>query len=275
MPLSPAPEEGGWLDDPLVPESTDAVTLREDERGREPPARVPARSTPDPSSSLVEAAAPTAPRTARSIAPPGATPSNSLRAVDRSAFSTPPKAPAPFMPSQMPPPLIHDPRATRKRSAPPPAGQHFNRGVVRGVVVSLGLVAASAAIAILVLRNRQADDAPAAPAAARAETIAPAVVETAPAAAAASVVAPPAGEAAPSAAETPAETATETAAAVADSAAPSASAGPPDPAAPAAPPVTAAVAPPPSVPFGGVHSAPKSSRHSSKKPRSHFVPDDI
>jgi hypothetical protein len=79
------------------------------------------------------------------------------RATERPAFSRPPPATAPasYVPSQVTPPLIHDPRANRLAPAAA-ASPHFTRGVVLGVVVSLGLVALSASVALFFMRGHGA-----------------------------------------------------------------------------------------------------------------------
>lgn len=81
------------------------------------------------------------------------------RNTERAPFSRPPPATpsASYYPSsQIAPPLIHDPRANRAPSPTPRHPPQFTRGVLLGVVVSLGLVVASAAVTLFILGGRDA-----------------------------------------------------------------------------------------------------------------------
>jgi serine/threonine-protein kinase len=199
------------------------------------------------------------------------------RALERPAFSRPPPATpqASYLPSQIAPPLIRDPRANRMPAGAPRGAPHFTRGVVLGVVVSLALVAASTAVALYFMRER---------AAANAETVArtPVALERSAALGRSEAVAPPqpeppsvAASAAPAvaSAEAPPEASASAEAATAVAAAPSASTEPatPEPAVaapnPAAPPRAAAHAP--------AARAPRATPKQPAKKKTRFVPADI
>jgi serine/threonine-protein kinase len=255
--------------DPTIPppiEDLDAPPSAETRSTEEPPAldEPPFDEPPAPPPASLKFPEPAVPRVQshaeRAIATALARP------AERPQAKLPAPAPStPFIPSQIPPPLIHDPRARGSRSMRPKANAATNRGrsVALGIVLSLTLVIASAAIALVVLRSREEDAPPV-------RAVVAAVPAPAPA------PAPPAPEPAASA----------TAAAVA--AAASAPAPEPAAAAPAAStlapatataeqPAAPAVAPPPvTSPFTARGAAePPQQRRPAKKKRSRFVPDDI
>lgn len=267
-------EAGAWLDDPissqypLAPESTPNAPVADGAPTPVPAAPVgmtralregvvPARADVRPPPRQLDSAlgeAPVEPRRhslpVRSIPPKadaGALP-NAARPTEHPRFSRPPPA-QPYIPSQIPPPLIHDPRANRLVSAaPPPPAPQFNRGVLLGVVGSLALVIVSAGLAMFAMRGHR-DEGDMEP---RAGAAAPAVAaQTVPATATAVPPPPPPEASAPAAPGTAAVPA----------------------AAPAENVAAAAAAPAVAAP-AGARAAPRAARRSKKK-SSKFVPDDI
>ncbi|HVW27695.1 MAG TPA: protein kinase [Polyangiaceae bacterium] len=188
-PLPPAPE---------APEDLQPVRIA----AAPPPARVstggalaPSYAPPHPLASR------NSDRTGQSLAP----------RAERPAFSRPPPATAAasFYPSQVAPPLVHDPRANRAPSVVPPRAAKSIRGVVLGVAASLVLVALSATVTLRVM-TRQAEgaseDEHAAAANPRSET--PTISESHPAKAGAPTQTVTAATAAASASAAPTQTVT-------------------------------------------------------------------
>jgi hypothetical protein len=196
-------------------------------------------------------------RRADSAAPAG------MRSNELPPFSRPPPATAQpsYVPSQIGPPLVHDPRANRRPSLRAPQGLHFTRGVVLGVIVSLGLVATSTIVALFLMRRYAAEAAepPRAAAAAQVpatppETVAPPLPsaltpQTAPAASATPEVVPAAD---------PVASATATADEAAETA-PSGSAATAAPEAARAP----------------ARTAPRAGHTGKKSTKKRFIPSDI
>jgi serine/threonine-protein kinase len=155
-PVPDAQADGGWLDDPLSTPGTARAAPVPDEREVFPP-----WAPPEPRAARDAGVAGRPPRSLAPVSSEPAAPSqaSTARAPERPALSRPPPAATPsYLPSQMPPPLIHDPRANLRPSARPPSAPQATRNVVVGVVVSVVLVIASAAIAITVLRGRETAD---------------------------------------------------------------------------------------------------------------------
>ncbi|HEX4339653.1 MAG TPA: protein kinase [Polyangiaceae bacterium] len=113
------------------------------------------------------------------------------RGGEQPVFSRPPAAAsASYFPSQVAPPIIHDPRANRAPATASRGVPQFTRGVLLGVLVSLGLVVTSAAIALFFMnRHEEKSDARAASGREhgkpRADSLAPHRANAAPAASAA------------------------------------------------------------------------------------------
>ncbi|HVU04271.1 MAG TPA: hypothetical protein VHE30_21080 [Polyangiaceae bacterium] len=218
-------------------------------------APVPAQSyAPTPAGAFPErTAAPSslAPRAAALATPSGGTP--------RPAASLPPAASPAYLPSQIPPPLFHDPRA-RVGAKPERKAreQRKSSGVLLGLGLSLVLVVASAGLGIWILKGREKPEAPQEPAAAESEVkAAPAVPATA------TPPAAPATSAEPRAAAEPSAVAPEAKAAE-PATAPSA-----EPAAVATPPATPA--PRAALPV----TRPAPAKKAAPKKKARYVPDDI
>jgi hypothetical protein len=147
-----------------LPETVTAAPPRYAEPTLPPPAfDMPAAGGPAPGQDG-RAAAPLPPARSDAVpavrvagAPPPARidPPATFRPVDRPAFSRPPPATpqGSYLPSQIAPPLIRDPRANRVPATAARGTPHFTRGVVLGVVVSLGLVVASTLVALYFMRD--------------------------------------------------------------------------------------------------------------------------
>ena len=198
------------------------------------------------------------------------------RQQERPPFSKPPPATAQpsYLPSQIAPPLVHDPRANRRPSLRP-SGLHFTRGVVLGVVVSFALVVVSTVVALFLMRRSAPEATDDARANAAVTTPAPTVhVENTAAAVHAEETAPaPTLSGAAASASAPEVTPAPTALATAEAPAPAVAAAasntepaPSEPASTTAEPATAARAP--------SHAAPRAARP-TKKTKKRFVPSDI
>lgn len=191
LPHLDAPVDGGWLDDPASPP---------------PPSSRVDREAPTPDDPLEVAIAPPKPRPepapVHALAPQPPWEPPTPRAPDRPLVS---KAPAPlsippasmaqsaaYLPSQVPPPLIHDPRArgsSARRAVPASveAATGSSRDLNIGIALSIALVIVSAAVAILYLRHQheeESESVPATPMAGSATSPAPASAPESPSAAA-------------------------------------------------------------------------------------------
>jgi hypothetical protein len=236
-----------------------------------------ARDQPQPPGGDARAAAPLPPARADAApvrvaaAPPPAridAPSP-VRAAERPAFSRPPPATpqASYLPSQIAPPLIRDPRANRMPATATRGAPHFTRGVVLGVIVSLGLVVASTAIALYFMRDRGS-------ASTAAEGRTPAAVERGAALGRSEAVAPPQAEppSVTASAAAPAEMVSATTAASAEPAAPAEATATPGP--------SVAAPNPASTPRAATHAPAARPTHATPKQpvtkkRPRFVPEDI
>lgn len=171
------PESGGWLDGPdEEPGSASHGVIEElwaSHRPTDPAPEVQPVATPAP----VVAALRLAPVIASPVVAKPAT-TGGVR-WSEAAPSVPPKpvpsrrpgaAPAPYrsvappavLPSQIPPPLIHDPRASRVLTMPPsPARAPSSRALrqfIFGALASVGLVAISATVSIAVLSRHGSEN---------------------------------------------------------------------------------------------------------------------
>jgi hypothetical protein len=209
-----------------------------------------------------------------------ARPSLAARIPERPAFSrpAPTTAPASYFPSQGVPPLIHDPRANRQASAVQRQAPQFTRGVLVGVVVSLCLVAVSAAVALFFMTGRDGKGAESEHGRARSDSLvaAPATAAITTATAASPAPAFPRATAAPSSRAAPATTDAPAASDEPsdDTAAENEGAGDSlQPGTTAAASVAAPMAPPARSPTRATRPA----RPSKKPPKKHgrFVPEDI
>lgn len=163
---APASEPLAWLDDPesvrAPPPVAQPAFPRSDARSEARP--TPVGSSPDarPTPVLSPGALPAEVRPSKAAAPGAA--ATSPRREERGSLPKAPvhsQPPAAYYPSQIPPPLIHDPRANRGPSPAQPAAARSSasrskRRLLVGALVSLSLISASAIAAVLFLRSRDA-----------------------------------------------------------------------------------------------------------------------
>jgi serine/threonine-protein kinase len=264
-PLASVSETAPGREEP-VPRAMEPGPSNEAARARERPSPTPGPLEAAPAIANVERPMLARAMPAAPIAPPPA------------SIAPPPASIAPpaFLPSQIPPPLIHDPRANRTPTTPPPKARatvaRSGSGVLLGAALSLAIVAVTAGIGVVALRMRSAGDPAAAPTSAprvesvgAAATVAPPSTPEAPAAAPAAAASNPAPPAAASAPERAPELPG------------TAPAAPPTPEPPqAAAPAPAAVAPAlPKVAPAPRAAAPAKRRSGGRSSKSRYVPDDI
>ncbi len=242
-------EEDAWLDDPVPIDAARAMSPTEPELPATViPAREPLAETfPDSLVSPIESRAPQ--------------PEPSLPKVpEKRSFSKRPPSSGGggFIPSQIPPPLMHDPRARRSPTRVKSSNK-FRQGLALGILGSLGLMVVSAMLGMVALRGRGV------PAVTSASLAVPSAM------AAAAIAAPPAAEPAASVAEpAPSTTVAPPPSAPPQGASVPAGEPPPRPAMVAAAPKAPIAARTQRASHGG--SAP---RAGGKKKHARFVPDDI
>ncbi len=170
-PTAALPESGGWLDGPDEEPGSASHGVIEDLWASHRPTDPAPEVEPAPPAPVVPAL-----RLAPVIAAPAVAKPATTGGVrwSEAAPSAPPKpvpsrrpgaAPAPYrsvappavLPSQIPPPLIHDPRASRVLTMPPsPAGGPSSRALrqfIFGALASVGLVALSATVGFAVFSH--------------------------------------------------------------------------------------------------------------------------
>lgn len=280
--IAPGREEIDWLDEP-EPKSTESSRSFKVPKG-------PALPAIDNRAEFPKAEAATSAPDSRHLSSQNTLKPPAPATLPKAALvSTPPPA---YYPSQIPPPLIHDPRANLGHSRPPPATRAnpkkagTGKRILLGALLSLFLIGASAAIAVFTLRSREraSDDGTHARGSMvlAAPTLAPTEVPALPQASAAPEVAPSAsagaGEAAPTSPDAGASSAPSAAASAGPPQLKGAAATKPDTIANTATKATAAKATPAKTTAAKANTAKARTTKANTTPRKskkRFVPNDI